>query len=160
MRDYVALACVRAIGSSLGDAAPPVIGVEVETPAGAALAALTVRGRVTLSLLAAQLSDLEQRARNGRLGPDEPDGGTIVILSSGEGVRAFGPAVPPGWEAALGLGAVRRLLRPDPDGRPALAHEIMLGLSYDAGVLGHAAASRFLRAVKALLEEPLALLAS
>jgi pyruvate dehydrogenase E2 component (dihydrolipoamide acetyltransferase) len=83
----------------------------------------------------------------------------LVIQSSGPAVRVFGPAVPRGWQAVLGLGTVRRLLRPDPEGRPALAHELTVVLSYDAETLPHAAALRLLGAVKALLEEPLALLA-
>jgi pyruvate dehydrogenase E2 component (dihydrolipoamide acetyltransferase) len=158
-RDYVALACLRAIASALDKPVRPTIGVEVETPAGAALAALAVQGRVTLSSLAAELCDLGQRARQGGLRPDEQGGGVSVLQSSGPAVRVFGPAVPPGWQAALGLGTVRRLLRPDAQGRPALAHEMTLVLSYDTQALPHAAALRLLGAVKALLEEPLALLA-
>jgi pyruvate dehydrogenase E2 component (dihydrolipoamide acetyltransferase) len=158
-RDYVALACMRAIASTRDRPVRPAIGVEVETPGGAALAALSVQGRVTLSSLTAELCDLGQRARQGGLRPDEQGGGVLVLQSSGPAVRVFGPAVPHGWQAALGLGTVRRLLRPDPQGRPVLAHELTLVLSYDTQALPHAAALRLLGAVKALLEEPLALLA-
>ena len=158
-RDYVALACMRAIASTRDRPVRPAIGVEVETPGGAALAALSVQGRVTLSSLTAELCDLGQRARQGGLRPDEQGGGVLVLQSSGPAVRVFGPAVPAGWQAALGLGSVRRLLRPDPEGRPVLAHEMTLVLSYDTQALPHAAALRLLGAVKALLEEPLALLA-
>jgi pyruvate dehydrogenase E2 component (dihydrolipoamide acetyltransferase) len=157
-RDIVVLACVQALTSSLGHGMPPVIGVEVETPAGTVFGAIDVRGRITLSALAAELNDLQRRAKEG-LRADERERGTLVILSSGGAVRTFAPAVPADWQAALGVGMMCRRFRPDPQGRPALVHETRLVLSYDAEAIPHSSALRLLSAVKALLEEPLALLA-
>jgi pyruvate dehydrogenase E2 component (dihydrolipoamide acetyltransferase) len=158
-RDIVVLACLRTLGSGLGHGAAPVIGVELETADGAVFGALKVRGRITLSSLAAELNDLERRARKEGLRPEEQEAGTLVILSSRGAVRTFAPAAPAGWHAALGLGTVCRRLRPDAQGRPALVHEMRLVLSYDAEAMPHASALRLLGTVKALLEEPFALLA-
>jgi pyruvate dehydrogenase E2 component (dihydrolipoamide acetyltransferase) len=158
LRDIVVLACLQALASGLGHGTPPVIGVEVETPDGTVFGAIKVPGRITLSSLAAELSDLERSAKEG-LRRDDEERGTLLILWSGGAIGTFAPAVPAQWQAALGVGTVRRQLRPDAQGRPALAHEMRLVLSYDAEVMRHASALRLLGAVKALLEEPLALLA-
>lgn len=146
LRDYVALACIRAFEP---DHSSVRLGIEV--PDGRGPAGLVAGQRETLSSLACKCASLEQSPGGG-----EESGGDVVVLATDAPLHIFAPAAPAGWRMALGVGSVRRVRRA-PD---AALHELSLALSYDATTLDHVSAARFLGRVKALLEEPLQLLAS
>ncbi len=147
LRDYIALACARALAP---DRPPVRLGIELSGVRGP-VGFLVERGE-TLSSLANKRASLEQNS-----GEDEDTtGGDVVILATEVPLHVFAPAAPAGWRMALGVGSIRRI-RGGPDGA---VHELSLALSYDAATRDHASSARFLGSIKALLEEPLQLLAS
>jgi pyruvate dehydrogenase E2 component (dihydrolipoamide acetyltransferase) len=130
------------------------LAVAIATDAG--LVAPVVRGADTKGLaeLAAELRDLARRAREGRLRPDELEGGTFTISNLGmHGVDSLYAIVNPPQAGILGLGAAA----PRPvvvDGTITIATMINCTLSADHRVLDGAAGARFLAAFKAFLEQP------
>jgi pyruvate dehydrogenase E2 component (dihydrolipoamide acetyltransferase) len=154
IRHYVALACIKAPATpeDLTETVP--IGFEIDTPAGPNLLTIFAHPRITLSALASEAADPERRIGQGR---QETDGGRMLILAGNTATHVFGPAVPPGWSTAIGVGSVREVFRPGADGSPLLAHEMSLALSYAASELSHSAALDLLARIKALLEEPLSM---
>lgn len=139
--------------------ASPDVGLAVDTPRGLFAPVLRDAGRLPLETLAERANALVDRARSGRLAPDELEGGCISLSNVGMfGARFLVPIVNPGQSMILGLGAMESLFRPDPNGAPALRREVTLVLSADHRVLDGAAAAAFLARIVALLERPLALL--
>lgn len=142
----------------------------VELPASdVALAAATDKGlyvgvardvgRRTLLANSRALDDLTQRARAGRLGPDDSGGGaTCVSNLGGTRVRRVFPIILPGQSTILGVGRAEALFRPDEDGRPVSRQELGLVLACDHRVLNGIDGARLLDAVLARLEDPLSLL--
>lgn len=139
--------------------AAPDVGLAVDTPRGLFAPVLRDAGRLTLDALAERANALVDRARAGRLTPDELEGGAISLSNVGMfGARFLVPIVNPGQSMILGLGAMESLFRPDANGAPALRREVTLVLSADHRVLDGAAAAAFLARIVACLEKPLALL--
>jgi len=139
--------------------ATPDVGLAVDTPRGLFAPVLRDAGRLPLDALADRANTLVERARAGRLTPDELEGGSISLSNVGMfGARFLVPIVNPGQSMILGLGAMESLFRPDANGAPALRREVTLVLSADHRVLDGAAAAAFLARIVACLEKPLALL--
>ncbi|MBX6745380.1 MAG: 2-oxo acid dehydrogenase subunit E2 [Acetobacteraceae bacterium] len=137
----------------------PDVGLAVDTPRGLFAPVLRDAGRLPLDVLARRADDLVQRARDGRLSPDELQGGSITLSNVGmHGARFLVPIVNPGQSMILGLGAAESVFRPDAEGAPALRREMTLVLAADHRVLDGAAAAAFLARIIAFLEKPLALL--
>ncbi|WP_207538200.1 dihydrolipoamide acetyltransferase family protein [Sabulicella rubraurantiaca] len=137
----------------------PDVGLAVDTPRGLFAPVLRDAGRLTLDALAEHANGLVERARAGRLSPNELEGGCISLSNVGMfGARFLVPIVNPGQSMILGLGAMESLFRPDANGAPALRREVTLVLSADHRVLDGAAAAAFLARIVACLEKPLALL--
>ncbi len=85
-------------------------------------------------------------------------GGAVLIVPGGD-ATLFAPAAPPGWPAALGVGAAREVLARAPSGEIIATHVMTLALSYDGAAIGNGHAAAFLSALKSQLEDPLVLLA-
>ncbi|MBR0671668.1 dihydrolipoamide acetyltransferase family protein [Neoroseomonas soli] len=137
----------------------PDVGLAVDTPRGLFAPVLHDAGRLSLGTVASRANGLVERARAGRLSPDELRGGSITLSNVGmHGARFLVPIVNPGQSMILGLGAMESLFRPDAEGAPALRREITLVLAADHRVLDGAAAAAFLARIVAFLEKPLALL--
>lgn len=115
----------------------------------------------TRSLLAnsAALDDITQRARSGRLGPEDSGGGaTCVSNLGGTRVRHVFPIILPGQSSILGVGRTESLFRPDAHGQPVIKQELGLVLACDHRVLNGIDGARLLDAVINRLEDPLSLL--
>ena len=115
----------------------------------------------TRSLLAnsAALDDITQRARSGRLGPEDSGGGaTCVSNLGGTRVRHVFPIILPGQSSILGVGRTESLFRPDAHGQPVIKQELGLVLACDHRVLNGIDGARLLDAVITRLEDPLSLL--
>lgn len=130
----------------------------VNTPLG--LVAPVVRDADQKSIVAlnAELRALAERARDGKLSPDEYTGGTCTISNLGMyGVKGLYPIINPPQTCILGVGAVEE--------RPAVReHQVTIArmmtctLSADHRALDGATGAEFLSAFRALLEDPWALL--
>lgn len=108
--------------------------------------------------LTADLVALVDRARAGRLGPADLEGGTFTITNLGaQRVEAFTPILNPPEAAILGIGRIA----PKPavvDGRLAVRTGSTLSLSFDHRVVDGAPAAAFLARLAEILERPYLLL--
>lgn len=135
------------------------VGMVVETPGGLRVPAILDAGGKSLDEIAATANQLARRAREGGLAAAELAEGAISISNVGMfGVSSLTPVINPPNAMMLGVGADRRLFRPDEAGKPALRHELTLTLACDHRVIDGADAARFLSKVVAFLETPLRLL--
>ncbi len=135
------------------------IGLAIDTPGG--LLAPVLRGAGTLRLddLVRTADALVAAARDGRLSPDDLEGGSLTVSNLGmHGADFVVPIINPGQAAILGVGRPRGAFRPDARGAPVLRQEIMLVLSADHRVLDGVRAAKLLGAIAGLLERPLGLL--
>ncbi len=109
-----------------------------------------------LTGLAISVNDLAERARAGRLRPDEITGGTFTITNFGTYNNLSGtPIINQPQVAILGTGAVRKMpaVVETPDGDVIAIRQIMiLSLSYDHRVVDGALAGKFLNRIKEILE--------
>ena len=105
-----------------------------------------------------EVRDLASRAREGRLRPEELDGGTFTVSNLGMfGVDAIYAIVNPPQAGILGLGAAQ----PRPvaeDGSVVVATVMTCTLSADHRVLDGATGARFLGEFKKLVERPLSMM--
>jgi pyruvate dehydrogenase E2 component (dihydrolipoamide acetyltransferase) len=98
--------------------------------------------------------DLTQRARAGKLRPEDLQGGTFSISNLGTfGIDGFTPILTPGQSGILGIGQIvqKPAVR---DGQLCVRHRVTLSLSFDHRAIDGAPAAQFLQNVKALVEEP------
>lgn len=134
------------------------VGVAVDTENGLVVPVLRDVDRKGILELATELSALSARARDGKLKPDEMQGGCISISSlGGIGGIGFTPIVN-APEVAI-LGVCRAQTKPRWDGT-AFAPRLMLplDLSYDHRVIDGAEAARISAFITASLEDPRRLL--
>ena len=130
------------------------IGVAVALPDGLIVPVLHRADVTPVEELARRLQDLTERAHQGRLRPDELEGGTFTITNLGMfGIESFDPIINPPQSAILGVGAAV----PTPvvrEGEVILRPRMQLTLAADHRVLDGAVAARFLQDVRAAIEDP------
>ena len=119
------------------------IGIAVDTPNGLVVPVVRDVDQKGLFELASELGDISARARDGKLGPAEMQGGCFTISSlGGIGGTYFTPIVNAPEVAILGVS--RSKMQPvyiDGDFKPRLM--LPMGLSYDHRVIDGAQAARF-----------------
>jgi pyruvate dehydrogenase E2 component (dihydrolipoamide acetyltransferase) len=105
--------------------------------------------------IAVRRRELAERARAGRLHPDDIAGATFTISNLGMyGVDAFTAIIVPPQAAILAVGAIAdRVVAVD--GKPAVRPMLTLTLSCDHRVIDGARAAEFMRDVVAALQEPI-----
>jgi len=105
--------------------------------------------------IAADMRDLMSRAREGKLVPEDYQGGTFTISNLGMyGIREFSAIInpPQGAILAVGAGEQRTVVR---DGNLAIATVMTCTLSCDHRVIDGAVGAEFLAAFKDLIEGPI-----
>ena len=119
------------------------IGFAADTPGGLVVPVIKEADRKGIADLAKETSELAGKARDGKLGLAEMQGGTFTISSLGSiGGTYFTPIIN-APEVAI-LGACRAAVRPVWDGEQFVPRLIQpLSLSYDHRVIDGAAAARF-----------------
>ncbi len=108
-----------------------------------------------LGTISAEIKALAARAREGKLQPDEYEGGTFTISNLGMfGVASFNSIINPPQGAILSIGAgeQRPVIR---NGALATAMVMTLTLAVDHRCIDGTTAAGFLKELKAILEEPL-----
>jgi pyruvate dehydrogenase E2 component (dihydrolipoamide acetyltransferase) len=123
---------------------------------GEGLAAAVIRDADKKSLgdLAKAARDLADRARSGRLTPDDMADGTFTVTNLGTvGVEYFTPIINPPQAGILGIGKIME--------KPVVLHGgihirsmMTLSLVFDHRLIDGAPAAKFLARVKELLEQP------
>lgn len=114
--------------------------------------------RKSLSEISAEIAQLAEQARRGRLRPEQYEGGSLTLSNLGmHGVREFAAIINPPQSVILAAGAVVR--QPVVDGDDIrVGHVMSLTLSADHRVVDGALGALFLGAVKQLLENPIELI--
>lgn len=142
-------------------AVPPRPHVGVTVDLGTGLYVPVVHDAATRSVaeIAGLLEGYRDNARRGRFREAELTGANIMVaLHSDEDVLFGVPIVFPGHACALSLSATRQEARPGPDGQVVFEPVVTLGVAHDHRLVNGQDATKFLRAVKAALENPESLL--
>jgi pyruvate dehydrogenase E2 component (dihydrolipoamide acetyltransferase) len=112
-------------------------------------------GNKGLAVIAVEAKALAERARAGKLQPDEYEGGTFTVSNMGMmGVLSFNSIINPPQGAILSVGAGE----PRPvviDGALSLATVMTLTLAVDHRCIDGVTAAEFIGELKSILEEPL-----
>jgi pyruvate dehydrogenase E2 component (dihydrolipoamide acetyltransferase) len=129
------------------------IGFAADTPGGLIVPVVKNADAKGIAELAHETAELAGKAREGKLGPGEMQGGTFTISSLGSiGGTYFTPIIN-APEVAI-LGACRAAIRPAWDGSAFVPRLIQpLSLSYDHRVIDGAAAARFTSYLGTLLSD-------
>ncbi len=129
------------------------LGVAVDTREGLVVPVIRDVDRKGITELSKELGAVSARARDGKLGVADLQGGTFTISSlGGIGGTAFTPIVN-APEVAI-LGVVRSVMKPVWDGEFTPRLMLPLSLSYDHRVIDGALAARFARHLCFVLEDP------
>ncbi|MFT3719400.1 dihydrolipoamide acetyltransferase family protein [Pseudorhodoferax sp.] len=137
------------------------VGMAVDTARGVMVPVLRAPGRRPLAAVARDAVEAAARAQAGRLSAEDMRGGAITVSNAGmHDVTYMASIINPGQAMILGVGSIRGVFRPDPEGRPAVRHEMGMVLSADHRVLDGVRALKFLKRVVRALEHPLELLVS
>ncbi len=129
------------------------IGIAVDTPNGLMVPVLRDVDKKGIMVLAEEMGEISRRARDGKLKPEEMQGGCMSISSlGGIGGTSFTPIVNAPEVAILGVSRAR--MTPVWDGeRFAPRLMLPLSLSYDHRVVDGAEAARFNAYLCATLED-------
>ncbi len=131
------------------------IGCAVAADAGLLVPVIRDADHKGLAEIAAESHTLIERARSGRLTPDDMSGGTFTISNLGMyGIDHFTAIINPPEAAILAVGAAQQeaVVR---EGQLAVASRVKLTLAIDHRVLDGATAAAFLQDLVRLLEHPL-----
>jgi pyruvate dehydrogenase E2 component (dihydrolipoamide acetyltransferase) len=130
------------------------IGVALALPEGLIVPVLRGAERLGLAELAARRRELFEKARQGRLSPDDVSGGTFTVSNLGpQGVDGFTPIINPPEVAVLGVGRLED--RPAAlGGRVAVRPGLTLSLTFDHRAVDGAPAALFLASVAERLAHP------
>ncbi len=134
------------------------VSVAVSTPTGLITPIIKAAEGKGLADISNAMKDLAKRARDGKLKPEEYQGGTFSVSNLGMfGVRDFAAIInpPQGCILAVGAGEQRPIVK---DGALAIATMMSCTLSVDHRVVDGAVGAEFLAAFKALIEDPLSML--
>ena len=133
------------------------IAVAVSTPKGLTVPVLRNAQDLSFSQIEAGIKELAGRARDGKLGLDDLQGGTFTITNGGIfGSLLSTPILNAPQSAILGMHSIknRPVEHPDKPGEIALRPMMYLALSYDHRLLDGSEAVQFLVAIKSSLERP------
>lgn len=134
------------------------ISVAVAIDGGLVTPIIKNAGGKGLQQISSEMKDLANRAREGKLLPEEYQGGTFSISNLGMyGVKEFSAVInpPQGAILAVGVGEERPIIK---DGAVTAATLMTCTLSVDHRVVDGAVGARFLSTFKGLIEDPLTML--
>ncbi|HYC98389.1 pyruvate dehydrogenase complex dihydrolipoamide acetyltransferase [Brevundimonas sp.] len=113
----------------------------------------------TLSQIATESKDLAKRARDRKLKPEEFQGGTFSVSNLGMfGIKSFASIInePQGAIMSVGAGEQRPVVK---NGQLAVATIMSVTLTCDHRVVDGATGAKFLQVFKAMIEDPVTMLA-
>jgi 2-oxoisovalerate dehydrogenase E2 component (dihydrolipoyl transacylase) len=124
------------------------LGVVVALEHGLIVPVLRHADSLSLGDTARGIADLADRARTGRLTPDETQGAHMTVTNVGSfGNLTASPIIPLGQVGILGPGLVERRPLPAPDDGVRIGWRCLLCLMFDRRALTDLAADRLLRSV-------------
>jgi pyruvate dehydrogenase E2 component (dihydrolipoamide acetyltransferase) len=135
------------------------VSLAVAVTGGLVTPVLTDVNRKPLRQVAVEARSLAERAREGRLGPEASQGGTVSLSNLGMfGIKEMIPVINPPQALVLGVGSANE--RPyAQDGKLIVATVMTATASFDHRAIDGAVGAAFLRSFKDIIEEPVGLLA-
>ncbi|TNE25774.1 MAG: pyruvate dehydrogenase complex dihydrolipoamide acetyltransferase [Alphaproteobacteria bacterium] len=160
----LALKKVPAVNSSWTDNALVVydradVSVAVAIPDGLITPIVKDADNKSLKAISAEVKDLAARAKDGKLKPEEYQGGTVSVSNLGMfGIKEFVAIINPPQSCILAVGAgdQRPIVK---DGALAIGTVMTATASFDHRAVDGAVGAQFLEAFKNLIENPLTMLA-
>lgn len=140
------------------------VSVAVATPVGLMTPIVKNVTGLGLETISGQIKDLGKRARDGKLKPEEYQGGTITISNMGmnPAIDRFTAVINPPQATIVAVGAVKKVAVPveNEDGTTGVDwdEQIVLTGSFDHKVVDGAVGGEFMGALKRVIEDPLSLL--
>jgi 2-oxoglutarate dehydrogenase E2 component (dihydrolipoamide succinyltransferase) len=135
------------------------LGVAVSTPQGLIVPVVRDCDEKTMADIEASIVDVGTRARVGKLGLDELQGGTFTITNGGIfGSLLSSPILNAPQSAILGMHKIQNRPMVMPDGSIQARPMMYLALTYDHRIIDGKEAVSFLVAVKDAIEDPQRLL--
>lgn len=145
-------------------------GIELHQTVNMAMAVALDNGLITpvikdcanksLSAISRSSKDLARRARDGKLGPDEYQGGTITVSNMGMfGVESFAAIINQPQSAIVAVSSIQRRPAFDEDDNVVAENLMKLTLSADHRIANGAEGAQYMAEVKRLLESPMLLVA-
>ena len=130
------------------------IGVAVGTPQGLVVPVVRNAGAMNLAAIESQIADFGDRARNGKITPDDMAGGTFTISNGGVyGSLMSTPILNPPQSGILGMHKIEK--RPVViDDQVVIRPMMYLAMSYDHRIIDGREAVSFLARIKELVEDP------
>lgn len=133
------------------------IGMAAALPSGNLIVPVVRNAdRLNLMGLAKAVNDLANRARNGKLSPDEVSGGTYTVTNVGTFGNVLGtPIINQPQVAIMAMGAIKKkpaVLETPTGDVIAVRHMMFLSHSYDHRVVDGALGGKFVRRVADILE--------
>lgn len=130
------------------------VGVAVSAEAALVVPTIYDADRKDLHQIAAETRELAEKARDGRITPEELSGGTFTVSNLGMfGITRFSPILYPPQAAILAVGAIESVPTLD-DGQLDNTHRLAVTLACDHRILYGADGARFLARLRELLETP------
>ena len=131
------------------------VSVAVATPNGLITPIVKNADQKGLAAISGEVQDLAKRARDGKLMPEEYQGGGFTISNLGMyGIKDFAAIINPPQACLLAVGAAEK--RPVvKDGALAVATMMSCTLSIDHRAVDGAAGAEYLQVFKTLIEDPL-----
>lgn len=135
------------------------VSVAVATPVGLMTPIVkNVMGN-GLEAISSQIKDLGKRARDGKLKPEEYQGGTITISNMGmnNAIDRFTAVINPPQACIVAVGAVKKVAVPSEgeDSGVEWDEQIVITGSFDHKVVDGAVGGEFMRELKNVIENPL-----
>ena len=135
------------------------LGMAVATPRGLLVPVINDADMYSLTGMAAAAREMSLKGRDGRLKPEELEGGTFTVSNVGMyGITSFTPIINQPQAGILGVCAVEDKLAMK-DGEVVNRKVMGLSLTFDHRVVDGAEAAMALKTLKDLLEAPLTILA-
>jgi pyruvate dehydrogenase E2 component (dihydrolipoamide acetyltransferase) len=135
------------------------VGIAVAVEGGLIVPVVRDTDQKSVSQISREAKALAERARAGKLRPDEFTGGTFTVSNLGMfGIDQFTAVINPPEAAILAVGTTS----PEPvvrDGQLATRQRMKLTMSIDHRAVDGATGAQFLADLKSVLEEPLRILA-
>jgi len=140
------------------------VSVAVSTPVGLMTPIVKNVNGLGLASISSQIKDLGKRARDGKLKPDEYQGGTITISNMGmnPAVERFTAVINPPQACIVAIGTTKKVAVPgeSEDGTPSVEwdDQIVITGSFDHKVVDGAVGGEFMKELKKAIENPLELM--
>ena len=136
------------------------VSVAVSTPVGLMTPIVKNADSIGLSLISSSVKDLGKRARDGKLKPEEYQGGTFTISNMGmnPAVERFTAVINPPQAAILAVGTTRKVAIPVETEEGTVTEwddQIIVTGSFDHKVVDGAVGGEFIRELKKVVENPL-----